>query len=280
MSEAAGSVLAGNPAAAGAGAGEAGAGGAPAAVPQGWGDLTPDLASVVQNKGWQSPVDALTSYTNLEKLLGADKAGRALVPPKDDAPPEEWNAFWGKLGRPDAPDGYQLPLPEGDTGEFAKTAAEWFHEVGLPAKQAVALTEKWNAYQQAQAEAAQAQFEQQSAVDVQALQSAWGQQFDAQVELGRRAIREAGLTPEQAMAIERAIGVENAAKAFAKLGAQYAEAPIKGGEGQARSFGATPEDAKARIAALRNDQQWTARYLNGDADARAEFERLHQIAFG
>lgn len=290
MSEVQGSVLAGNPAPAAA-AGDPAAP-PPAAAPQGappaaggsgeWFDGFPDdVRGVIQNKGWKSPADAIGSYMNLEKLLGADKAGRGLVMPKDDAPAEEWSAFWGRLGRPETPDGYQLPVPEGDPGEFAKTAATWFHDVGIPAKQAQALTEKWNEYQQAVGQQMEAEWQQRSALDVQELQKSWGQQFDAQVELGRRAIREAGLSAEQAVAIERALGVKAAAEAFAKLGRAYAEAPMKGGDGAGPgSFGATPEDAKARIAALKGDAAWAARYLNGDADARAEFERLHQIAFG
>lgn len=281
MSEEIGSVLAGNPAPAVA-AGEAQPAAASTAAPSGeWFDSFPDdVKGVVTNKGWKSPADAVGSYMNLEKLLGADKAGRAIVPPKDDAPAEEWSAFWGKMGRPETPDGYQLPVPEGDPGEFAKTASTWFHEAGIPAKQATALVEKWNEYQQATAQQMEAEWQQKSALDVQELQKAWGPQFDAQAEISRRAIREAGLTQEQAVAIERAIGIKAAAEAFSKLGRAFVEAPMKGGEGRAMSFGGTPDDAKARIAALRQDPGWSAKYINGDADARSEFDRLHQIAFG
>lgn len=276
MSDAAGgSAGAGNPAGQGAAGGLGGAG----AAPDWMGSLADEVKGFVQTKGWKGPADVIGSYQNLEKLLGADKAGRALVPPKDDAAAEEWASFYGKLGRPESPDGYKLAAPEGDTGEFAKVAAGWFHEAGLTAKQAEALQAKWNEHVGGTLTRQQAEFEQKAAIDVQELQKAWGDKFEAQTELARRAIREAGLSAEEGVAIERALGVRKAAEVFAFLGKQFAEAPIKGGEGSRASFGATPEAAKARINSLKADKEWTAKYLNGDAEARAEFERLHQIAF-
>lgn len=251
-----------------------------AAVPADWtATLDEGTRGFVQTKGWKSPVDVLGSYQNLEKLLGADKAGRAIVPPKDDAPAEEWAQFYGKLGRPETADGYKLPVPEGDPGEFAKTASGWFHELGLSQKQAEGLATKWNEMQGAMMEQHDAAFAQQAEVDAQELRKAWGDKFDANAELARRAIREAGLSAEDGQAIERALGVKKAAEVFAFLGRQFAEAPMKGGEGGRGSFGDTVESAKARITALRNDADWTAKLLNNNADAKAEWDRLHKIAY-
>lgn len=269
-----GSAPAGNPAP-GAGDGTVGA------APQDWtASFDEGTRGFVQTKGWKSPADVLGSYQNLEKLLGADKAGRAVVPPKDDASPEEWAAFYGKLGRPESADGYKLPLPEGDTGDFAKQAAVWMHDAGLTPRQAEVLAGKWNEHFGAAQNAQMAEFEQKSAIDLQDLQKEWGQNFEANAELARRARREAGLSEQEGQAIERALGLKKAAQVFAFLGKQFAESPMKGGEGASRgTFGATPAEAKARIAALKADPTWAAKYIDGNAEARAEFERLHRIAF-
>lgn len=277
--EAGGSGLSGQPG--GAGGAPGGEGGAPGGAAADWtASFDEGTRGLIQNKGWKSPADVVGSYANLEKLLGADKAGRGVVMPKDDSPAEDWAAFYNKLGRPESADGYKLPVPEGDAGEFAKTAASWFHEAGLTPKQAETLAAKWNEFGGVTTQEQQAKMAQQAAVDVQDLQKEWGDQFEAQSELARRAIREAGLSKDEGLAIERALGVKKAAQVFAFLGKQFAEAPIKGGEGASRgAFGSTPADAKARIAALKGDAAWTAKYLNGDTDARAEFARLHQIAF-
>ena len=265
-----------------AGGDGAAGGGAGSGAPQDWTAGFDDTTrGYVQNKGWTKPADVLGGYQNLEKLLGADKAGRGVILPKDDATPEEMSAFYNKLGRPENADGYKLPIPEGQSPEFAKTAAGWFHEMGLSAKQAEGLTGKWNEFQAQAAEAAEAQYAQQSTLDEQELRREWGKDFDAHAELARRARREAGLTDEEGRALERALGLKKAANVFAKLGKQYAESPMKGGEGStgAGKFGNTPADAKARIAALKADTGWTEKYLNGDVTARQEFERLHAIAF-
>lgn len=269
-----GSAGAGNPA---PGAGDVGTGGA-----ADWMSGFPDeVRGVIQTKGWRSPADAIGSYMNLEKLMGADKAGRGVVLPKDDAPAEEWASFYNRLGRPESADGYKLPVPEGDAGGFATTASQWFHEAGLTPKQAETLAAKWNEFSGSTMQAQQAQFEQKAAIDLQELQASWGDKFEEQAELARRARRESGLSDEDGLAIERALGLKKAAEVFAFLGKQFAEAPMKGGEGApAGRFGGTPDDARARIAALKGDAGWTAKYLSGDADARAEFERLHRIAFG
>lgn len=239
-----------------------------------------DLMGVVQAKGWQGPQDVLNSYTNLEKLMGADKAGRGVVIPKEDGPQEDWDGFYNRLGRPEKAEDYQLPLPEGDDGEFAKTASQWFHEAGLTSKQAQSIAAKWNETQAAIAEQQQNEFDQQSALDVQSLQEAWGDKFELKSELARRARREAGLSDEEGQAIEKVLGLKKAAEVFSKLGQQFAESEMKGGESKVNSvFGGTPEDAKARISALKNDKAWVSRYLNGDVDAKSEMNRLHAIAY-
>ena len=275
-----GSAEGGQPGGEGA-AGAGGGAGAGSAAPQDWTASFDDgTRGFIQTKGWKSPADVLGSYQNLEKLLGADKAGRGVVLPKDDAPPEEWGQFYGKLGRPESADGYKLPLPEGDTGEFAKTASGWFHEAGLTAKQAEVLASKWNEFGSAQMQAQAEKFAQQSVIDEQDLKKAWGKDFEANAELARRACREAGLSDAEGQAIERALGLKKAAEVFSFLGKQFAEAPMKGGEGASSGrFGTTPEAAKSRIEALKKDPDWSAKYLKGDADARGEFARLHQIAF-
>ena len=267
MSEISGSASAGNPAP------DAGT------TPDWTASFDDGTRGVIQNKGWKSPADVVGSYTNLEKLLGADKAGRAIVPPKDDAKPEEWGQFYTKLGRPETADAYKLPVPEGDSGEFAKTAAGWFHEAGLNQKQAEGLSGKWNELQPAMKQQHDGKLAQQAEIDIQDLKKSWGKDFELQSELARRAMRESGLTAEEGEKIERSLGVKKAAEVFASLGKQFAEAPIKGGEGVRGTFGLTPESAKAQIIAKQTDAEWVAKYMNGNADARAEFDRLHKIAY-
>jgi hypothetical protein len=117
--------------------------------------------------------------------------------PGKDATPEQWAEFYKAVGAPDKAEAYELPVPEGQDGEFAKTAATWFKDAGLLPQQAQALAGKWNEFTAAQAAAAEAaetqriaQLDQQNKVQEAALKNEWGQSHDANMELARRAVRQ------------------------------------------------------------------------------------------
>jgi hypothetical protein len=266
-----GSVQTGNPGEVGQGSGQQSQGQ--------WYDAFPeDVRGLVQTKGWQSPVDAIQSYTNLEKFLGADKAGRGLVLPKDDAGPDEWSQVYDRLGRPKSPDEYKLPVPENGNQEFAKQAAGKFHELGLTAKQAQALTEWFNG----QSEGAMAAQQNQMAVSAEQqmaeLQAEWGKEFDANIESGRRAARQFGVQEEMLTKIENAVGTKEMLKLFAQIGKGMGEDAFVEGSGSGK-FGISPEAARVQIGRLKSDPDWTAKYLAGNADAKAELERLMRAGY-
>lgn len=277
MTEATGSAPAGTPAAHPAAGTPSGA---PAASPSAWTDAITDqdLRGFVQTRGWKDPGSLAESYRNLEKLTGVPADKIIKLPGEDDT--EGWNSVWGRLGRPETPDGYNLPLPDGVPGDFAKTAAAKFHELGIPAKQAEALTAWWNEQSTtAQQQQMQAR-EQQAEIDLNQLRQEWGQTYDAEIEKARRAVRQFGVEQEQLQKIEDAIGTAQLMKLWAKIGNSLGEASFEGGETGAKSFGVSKDAAVAKINALKSDQAWTAKYLSGDAQAKAEMERLMQLAYG
>ncbi|GAA0614813.1 hypothetical protein [Paenochrobactrum glaciei] len=108
-----------------------------------------DNRTLVEAKQWKSADDAIRSYRELET-----DANKALKVPEADAPAEEWNAFYGKLGRPESADKYELKLntetvPEGFPYD-EKSAIEfrtWAHEAGLTPAQAQTLHDKFVGYQ-------------------------------------------------------------------------------------------------------------------------------------
>lgn len=271
MSEEQGSVQSGNPGEVGQAQGQQSQGA--------WYDAFPEeVRGLVETKGWQSPVDAIQSYTNLEKFLGADKAGRGLVLPKDDAGPEEWAQVYDKLGRPQNPDGYKLPVPDGADPEFAKEAAGKFHELGLTAKQAQALTEWFNGKSEGAMAAQQNMMAQSAEQQMAELQQEWGKEFDANIESGRRAARQFGVQEEMLTKIENAVGTKEMLKLFAKIGKGMGEDSFVEGSGSGK-FGMSPEAARVQINRLKADPEWSAKYLSGNADAKAELERLMRAGY-
>lgn len=276
---AAGGAAAGGEGGAAAGAnGSNGAGGA-AAFDWKTAGLDDSGLSLVTERQWKSPADLVTSYRNLEKLTGVP-ADQILKLPKDDSP-DAWNPIYDKLGRPKTADEYGLPVPEGDKGEFAKTAATWMHEAGLNGKQARNIAEKWNAHVAAEmtknAEAAKARVNE----EVTQLKADWGPQFDAHAALVDKAAQAFGLSDEHLKAMRDSMGPRAAMKFLHAVGSKLGvEGDFVSGEGKvgANAF-STPEAAQARIAALRKDQAWVARFSKGDVEARAEMRRLHQAAY-
>ena len=124
-----------------------------------------------------------------------EEAAPALAMPGKDATPEEWAAFYGQLGRPETPEGYELPLPEGDDGAFAKEMAPILHKHGVTAAQAKGLAEDWNAMvqaQQAQAEAAEAQrlaaLDSKNRAEAAELANEWGQANQANMHFAKLAV--------------------------------------------------------------------------------------------
>lgn len=224
----------------------------------------PELA-----KGWRGA----------ESKLGvpADQLQRL---PKDVNDAEGLKAYLGKLGVPETPEGYEIKPEEGMEQDFPTQAAKWFYEMNVPKNIAKGLYGRLRDYATAKLEAAEASFNQQADEDIQALKGEWkGEQFDKNVELARRVRMTMGLTTEETMEVERALGVKRAAQVFSSLGKMLGEHRFVGGDQPQTRFSMSPEAARTRIIELQRDQGFQAKYLAGDADAKAEMTRLHQIGF-
>ena len=264
MSDEQGSAPAGNPT-------------APAAAPVWYAPegldpaTTGQLGELVKAKGWKGPADALLSYQNLEKVFGADKAGRTILAPKSDDDADGWSAVYNRLGRPESADKYELPVPDGDDGSFAQAAAPVLHELGLTTKQAKGLAEWWNQASSSRIEAADEAFSKQSEAEYSALKGEWGAAAAQNEELAKRAVlkfgKEAGIDEATFDSLERAIGTAKVMKLFHAIGAKFGEADFVGSD--TPSSGAlTPAQAKNKVASLFADQEFMGRYMHQDQRVR------------
>lgn len=240
-------------------------------------DLT---TGYVQNKGWASPLEAVRSYQNLEKLLGADRAGRTVVLPDEKASPEDMGKFYERLGRPAEPAGYNLKIPEvGGSKDFATAAAAKFHELGLSTKQGEALAEWWNSQSEgikASQEAAQAAKFQE---DDQALRKEWGAAFDQNLLKARTFVQGMGFKADMIDQLQAAWGHKATMEFFHNLGGRMGEADFVSGQPQGFTAAMTPAQAQAKIHALRQDRAFVGRYMKNDVEAVSEMKRLHAWAY-
>ncbi|QKM47727.1 hypothetical protein B7760_01751 [Burkholderia glumae] len=198
---------------------------APAATPTDTGNLPSD---------WLQGIDDAELRTFVEGR-GFKSAGEALAALRE---------VESKYAAPDKPEGYEL----GD-GDFAKTAAAWFHENGVPAATAKALAGKWDAYVKEQTTAAETAQKLAGEQQITALRTEWGDTYDKNVELGRQAMRKFGVSGEVIDKLAGASGDAAVIKTFSQIGAAISEGTLNPG-GAGGSSGAAPTNEDARAAKL------------------------------
>lgn len=228
--------------------------------PPSWADSVkdPEVKDWLKNKNYPDAEHALKSHRSLEQLMGADKAGRTVLIPRDDNDAEGWKALTSKLGVPEKPDDYKLPMPEGTDDGFAKTASQWFHEAGVPPRMARFVAEKWNGWVAEQMKAGEAAETAESAKQMKALEAEWGKDAAINIELSRRGFREFGqkfgLDAAAMKKAESVLGAANLVKFFHGLGSLNSESSFAGNEGGGPGFGASKDSIQAQISQFRNDR--------------------------
>lgn len=190
----------------------------------------------IANKGWKNAGEAVTSAINLEKLMGADKAGRTIVMPKDANDVEGTKAFRERLGVPATAEAYELPVPQGHAADFAKTASAWFHEAGIPKGAAQKITEQWNTHFAGVIQAQEAESTRQQQAQLDTLKTSWGPQFDANTEIAKRSAKQFAAVAQLDQANVQSIidAVEKSApvrQLFAAIGKSVGEHGFAAGEG-------------------------------------------------
>jgi len=231
----------------------------------------PELQGLVEKKGWKDLPDALKSYAELEKHLGADK----LPLPKDENDADGWGKVYDKLGRPKTAGDYKFP--EGvDTAVVQRLAPE-LHKAGITQKQAEVLAklDLARAQEAMTAEATRVKADDDAAMAK--LQSEWGGKFNENLEVMRRAMRNLGMSVQDFSKAGAAIGHEKVMRLLNLAGVSAREDNSAGlGEGNL-GFGMTPNRARAELAA--KEAELLKRAHAGDKAAAAERDRLHRIAY-
>lgn len=182
------------------------------------GDITPAAAPAAAPPA-APPADA-----------AAPPAPAGLTLPGKDATPEQWAEFYGKIGRPETPDGYEFQVPDGGDKALMADVAATMHEFGLTKEQAQGLHAKLSekvAEREAKAEETRlAALETKNKAEEAELKTELGDKFDGQRELARRAVRQFA-NPEQAAdvltAIEDKIGYKATMKLWMSIGAGLGE---------------------------------------------------------
>ena len=202
------------------------------------------------------PINVARSYINAEQLIGRDK----IPIPKT---PEEWDATYKRLGKPDSAELYVLPIDESvdpKLKEHLGKDAEWFrakaHELGLNEKQATALFSAFSGRTVENISNIQTSGETEKLNAEILLRSEFGPAYDGKMMLAGRALQELG--GDELVKLVDATGIGNHpafTKAFMKIGSMMAE-----DLGLDKNTGAlmqSKESIQEQIVALQTSAEYT-----------------------
>ena len=252
----------------------------PQAAPAWLANADETTVGYVQNKGWTEPSQVLDGYRNLEKLLGADKAGNAVIIPKGDADPKEWAAVYDKMGRPTGADGYKVAVPPGGDAAVQNQVLAKFHELGLTKAQGESLATWYNGLGSSALTAQEQSKQQAFQADDQAVRTTWGQAYTQNLAQAQQAARGLGLDATMIDKMSEGLGHKATMELLQKIGSKMGEDSfVATGDQQGFSQAVTPGQAKAEIQSLMSDKDFTKAYLGGNTEAKAKMARLHAFAF-
>ena len=246
-------------------------------------NLSPDNLNLVRDRQWKGIDDSITSYRNLEKLSGVPP-DRLLKLPTDKDGPDAWKPIFQRLGMPETADKYTVPLPEGDKGEFAKMAREWFHGANMTQAQVTKVAEHWNTFQAEQAKAQQEAVETRNLADVGELKKVWGADYDTNSQVVDKAAEAFGMTQPILDALKQAAGPKLAMEFLHNVGKKLGveDATVPGLNSKGETVAMTPEMAKAELTRLRNDKTFAQLFASPDPQqrmqARDRMDRLARMA--
>lgn len=279
------------------GGGGGGGGGGAAPWYQGNAAASADLVGVLQQHGWDklTPVEAALaatkSYQSAHSLVGAPPEQIVRLPKDANSP--EWGAVWTRLGRPNEAKGYDLSAVKFKDGTTLSEGEQVFiqntsHALNLPKGVGERLAAEMVKYRDGVAEESTRTRAASLAAEKDTLAKNWGGNFNANMEVAKRAIRALGLGEKEAgfvNLIEKEIGYAGVFEMFRNIGARLGEdafvAGSQGGADKGNLEGVmTREQAIAKRAELMKDAAWVKRYQEGGIAEKREMAELIRIEHG
>lgn len=226
------------------------------------------------------------SYINAQQMIGSDK----VVLPRTDAAPEEWDAVYNKLGRPETPDRYELgkslEFPQGFPRDEKVDAfvKDLFHKAGLNPKQAAALYDGFTGMQIKEFQDATTAHQAQITAGLDGLRGEWGNQYDTNVAMARQAIHAFGGEDVKALLNQNGLGDHPLLiKTFAKIGQSLSEDQTFRENAGDAGFVQSMDSARVEISRLQSDPTFMKAYTNRDdpthAAAKARMDVLWAKAY-
>lgn len=156
--------------------------------------LPDDIKGAPSLQSFKTVDDLAKSYISSQHLIGQNR----LPAPADNWTDQQWGELYGKLGRPEKPDGYAMPtdvtLHEGFKIDDAKRVAAFteFHKLGLTKKQAEGVMRYYIGAMNSVAGEEDARRQTSFANGQAALKTAYGDKYDAVVQSAKNVLAKIG----------------------------------------------------------------------------------------
>lgn len=248
-----------------------------------WWNTLPDEAARkhVEAKQYANPNELALANYNLTRLQTGDPAVLSL--PSADAPKEQWDAFYTKMGRPESADKYELNFGEGvkTDDNMVKFGKDLFFEMGLDGKRAQAAADKWNSFVAEQNAAAIEADRVANDTELSELTTRWGADLEQNKAAGKRVVEALGLSTEFINRLENNIGSAPVVELLAMIGRKSDEGGFTGGAQMDPNNPATmnKDQAQARITQLQGDPTFMSQYTDKNHPSHKEALSLMERLF-
>ena len=217
------------------------------------------------------------SYVNAQRLIGADKVPMPVNPTDEDL-----DNIYGRLGRPETPQGYEIK-PDGQvvTEEVAEQYADIAHRLRLSTEQAEGILEYYKSTIQQSSEAMQADVTAQVEQAETELRQEWGKAFEQKIQDAKGIFRD--FASEDMLEMQLADGTlvgnhPEFIRAFAKIAEFRNSATSEDTITEATTNRAlTPQQAQTEIDSIMNDKSHAYWDRKNPVGRQAAIDRMQQL---
>ena len=251
-----------------------------------YGDLPPEDAGYMQNRGYDkmqpaaAALAAIKAHREAEKHLGVP-ANELLRMPKDTADAEGWTRFDTRVGVPAEAKDYDFSTVKvGDQPldpKLVEKLAPALKSAHVNKADAPAIA-KAIATVLAERTAGDADAAAQKLNNERiALKTNWNHNFDANLLIAQGALKTLGATPEEVNALEKTFGYAKVMEMFRNIGARTGEDKFVANNAPGGNGVMSADQAQATLAERKNDQAWVTKLFAGDKDAVREHDNLTRL---
>lgn len=229
--------------------------------------------SIAQIKDINSMVK---SFIHAQRMIGANK----VVVPGAKASPDEWDAFYRAVGRPDTPEGYNLDGPKDEKAagyEAYKQFRDTAHKAGLTNTQAASVLDFLTNLGESEYARVEASMKEQRELAAAELRKEWGLAYDKNKAIANRLVKAFGGDEKSQQALADAMnGNPQMVKFCAAIGSKLLEDNLLGEVGGSGAL--SPAEAKAQVDAIMRDKfhPYHNASTPGHAEAVREVQRLYE----